>query len=137
MLSRKCLLGLMIVAALMPFGSTQASEGELEWESVPRPGIIVVRYNEGIDTETGRVHQNLRVRIFDAPADSVYEVFVKDRRIGVVRTDNEGSGELIIDRTVSASRDGRPPVRRRIDTGDRCVVKNGELLVWDVFARIP
>ncbi len=114
-----CPLALFLAAA----GTTKvrAYEGELEWESVPRPGIVNVNYRERPDGD--QMRQRLIVTIQNAAPHTSFDIFVESRYIGNVTTDRFGAAELDIrKRNVWKGPDGRPRANRRVDEGDMCYV---------------
>jgi len=116
-----------------------ASEGELEWESVPKAGVITVTYKEGTDPATGLLHQNLTIKVVGAEPAAPLVFVIKGRTIGTLVTDADGRATLVRDiQGVLPGPDGRPPVHRRIDVGDDCTVltTTGRILS-DTFLRVP
>jgi len=135
-------IGILVALGCLTIGNgglisvTSASEGALEWESIPDPGIVWVKYREQLDTETGKVRQRLEVFMEDAVPDSEYLVVIKGRELRV-QTDDKGQARRVADRRIRVPEGHRrPPQERRIDTGDRCEVHHGAEVVAGVFVQL-
>lgn len=113
-----------------------ASEGAVQWEALPKPGMVELFYDEGVDPETRLFFQQLNVEVREAPPHTSFDVFVKGKHLGQLVTDAFGVAQLEIEREdVIAGSDGRP--RRRIDTGDVCEVVSDGRVIADTFEIAP
>jgi len=125
------LVGSMLMALVLMALPVRASNGELEWEAVPRPNTVTVRYIEGANPATGLLYQILLFQVVNGPPNTTFDLVIKDRRLATLQTDpfGEVSFEMqLVD--VVPGNDGRPPVNRRIDTGDTCsLVAEGRALL--------
>ena len=131
---------IFLLALALPLFATSiqlvASEGTVQWEALPKPGVVELFYDEGVDPETRLFFQTLKVEVKSATPSTMLSVYVKGKYLGDLYTNMAGNAEFEIEREeVQAGSDGRPV--KRINTGDVCEIVSGTRTMIDTFEIVP
>ncbi len=120
------MLALLLFA--LPLASMPFAPGDLIWDALNTVNGVTLKAKYKESPDNGLLDQSMEVELDNAMPNMTFTVKIKRKRLGTLTTDGFGTGIFRAQRLgIVPGADGRPPKRKRINTGDLVTVLNSSI----------
>jgi len=120
------MLALLLFA--LPLASMPFAPGDQIWDALNTVNGVTLKAKYKESPDNGLIDQSLEVELDNAMPNMTFTVKIKKKRLGTLTTDGFGTGIFRVKRLgIVPGPDGRPPRRKRINTGDLVTVLNSSI----------